>query len=286
MKSVKRSAPSTLPGAGTGGAASPAPPRSPAPQPPSGPRPGARRPITPTGGQGATSGREAGGGRQEAEPPEQEEEAEEPGPPRGSYNLPQDADAGGGVDGDDGERVQCGTCGRRFLPDAYEKHSRVCAKVFAGKRKVFNSAKARVAGTDAAAYNRTTGAGKGSTSKPGGGGGGGAAASSGGGGGAGSVPKWKAQSEMLRAAMANMRDVKAALARGEDIRNIPVVPSAPDPSLVQCPHCGRRFNENAASRHIPSCANTQAKPKFLKAGTGGSGKGAPQSKKLPVYGRV
>jgi hypothetical protein len=34
--------------------------------------------------------------------------------------------------------------------------------------------------------------------------------------------------------MANMRDVKAALARGEDIRNIPVVPSAPDPSLVQC----------------------------------------------------
>jgi hypothetical protein len=48
------------------------------------------------------------------------------------------------------------------------------------------------------------------------------------------VPKWKAQSEALRAAMQNMRQVTAAMARGEDIRNIPVVPSAPDPSFMQC----------------------------------------------------
>lgn len=33
------------------------------------------------------------------------------------------------------------------------------------------------------------------------------------------------------------------------------------------PHCGRRFNQKAAERHIPSCANTMAKPKFLKAGS-------------------
>ncbi|GFH24227.1 uncharacterized protein HaLaN_21979, partial [Haematococcus lacustris] len=84
--------------------------------------------------------------------------------------------------------------------------------------------------------------------------------------GAGPMPAWKAQSESLRAAMQNMRLVKAALARGEDIRNIPVVPSAPDPSFIQCPHCGRRFNQKAAERHIPSCATTSARPKFLKAG--------------------
>lgn len=42
------------------------------------------------------------------------------------------------------------------------------------------------------------------------------------------------QSEGLRAAMQNMRAVKAALARGENIKDIPVVYSAPDPSLIQC----------------------------------------------------
>lgn len=99
----------------------------------------------------------------------------------------------------------------------------------------------------------------------------------------GGAPKWKAQSEALRSAMANMREVTKALANGEDIRNIPVVPSAPDPSYVQCPHCGRRFSQQAAERHIAACANTAAKPKFLKAGTGGSGQGAPKSKPLPRY---
>ena len=89
------------------------------------------------------------------------------------------------------------------------------------------------------------------------------------------------QSESLRAAMENMRQVNAAIARGDPLP--PPVLSAPDPSLVQCPHCGRRFNDKAAERHILSCANTQHKPKFLKRGTGGSGAGAPQSKPLPNY---
>ena len=47
--------------------------------------------------------------------------------------------------------------------------------------------------------------------------------------------------------------------------------AAPDPSLVQCPHCGRRFNENAAERHIPKCKDIIAKPNFLKRGNGLAG---------------
>ena len=39
----------------------------------------------------------------------------------------------------------------------------------------------------------------------------------------------------------------------------PVAPSAPDPSLIPCPNCGRRFNETAAERHIPKCADIKAK---------------------------
>lgn len=66
------------------------------------------------------------------------------------------------------------------------------------------------------------------------------------------------------------------LAAGESLASMPYEPSAPDPSLIPCPHCGRRFNEKAAQRHIEACARTVHKPKFLKAGTGGAGRGAPQ----------
>jgi len=32
-----------------------------------------------------------------------------------------------------------------------------------------------------------------------------------------------------------------------------------DPSLVQCPHCGRRYSEKAADRHIPQCLDIKAR---------------------------
>ena len=44
--------------------------------------------------------------------------------------------------------------------------------------------------------------------------------------------------------------------------------SEPDPSFVPCPHCGRSFNETAAARHIPRCANTKARPTRLMKGSG------------------
>ena len=71
--------------------------------------------------------------------------------------------------------------------------------------------------------------------------------------------KWKQQSEMFRQAMKSSRDVTKALESGAPLP--PSVASAPDPSLIPCPHCGRRFNEKAADRHIPQCQNIKAKPK-------------------------
>ncbi len=87
-------------------------------------------------------------------------------------------------------------------------------------------------------------------------GGGSAVASSGGG-------DWKQKSNALRDAMKSARETSKAIANGEPLP--PPVYSGPDLSLVPCPHCGRRFNDKAAERHIPQCKNIIAKPNRLDA---------------------
>jgi hypothetical protein len=58
-------------------------------------------------------------------------------------------------------------------------------------------------------------------------------------------------------------------ARVRPLSSIPMpVRSEPDPSFIPCPHCGRRFNEQAAERHIPKCKSIIAKPKALSKGGG------------------
>ena len=81
--------------------------------------------------------------------------------------------------------------------------------------------------------------------------------------------KWKQDSIAFREAMKAARDVTKAIASGAPLP--PPVISAPDPSLIPCPHCGRRFNAKAAERHIPQCVNIRAKPSVLKRGAGGGG---------------
>lgn len=45
----------------------------------------------------------------------------------------------------------------------------------------------------------------------------------------------------------------------------PPKPSAPDPSFIPCPHCGRRFSVLAGERHIPHCKNIKAKVRSFSA---------------------
>ena len=60
--------------------------------------------------------------------------------------------------------------------------------------------------------------------------------------------KWKQESNQFREAMKAARQATLAEKTG-DMSLMPAhVPSGPDPSLVQCPHCFRRFNEVAAER--------------------------------------
>jgi hypothetical protein len=41
------------------------------------------------------------------------------------------------------ERVECPTCGRKFVEEALVRHQKVCKKVFVQKRKVFDIKKVR-----------------------------------------------------------------------------------------------------------------------------------------------
>merc|ERR1712183_147042 len=50
----------------------------------------------------------------------------------------------------------CKNCGRNFADDRIEKHEEICLKTAAKKRKVFDMTKARVKGTDAAKYVKSS----------------------------------------------------------------------------------------------------------------------------------
>ncbi|XP_026684392.1 zinc finger C2HC domain-containing protein 1C-like [Diaphorina citri] len=58
--------------------------------------------------------------------------------------------------------------------------------------------------------------------------------------------------------IANIRAAKQAqdfIKNGGDVRDLPPPPPMDTSDLVPCPHCGRKFSESAAERHIPKCAN-------------------------------
>lgn len=183
----------------------------------------------------------------------------------------------------------CPTCSRKFNPLPFEKHVKVCAKVFLDKRKAFDSAKMRLeSNPDLKTFVDEV---KGVSGRPGPGKKGkpGAlerkasakevAAAATATAAAGTASKWKEQSDAFRAAMKNARDVSVALATGAPLP--PPIVSAPDSSLVPCPHCQRRFSASAAERHIPVCQSIRAKPAPLKRGGGGNassgGTGGPSS---------
>lgn len=81
---------------------------------------------------------------------------------------------------------------------------------------------------------------------------------------AGKSAKWKQQSEQFRA---NLRAAKMVEEGGAAYEEAAKQAAAyNDQSLTPCPHCGRTFNEEAASRHIPICARKAKEAQFKKGG--------------------
>lgn len=215
-----------------------------------------------------------------------------------------DGDYGGGeseyVNVNSGNMMQCKNCGRKFNTVSYSKHAKVCAKVFTQSRKVFNSAKQRIQGTDLEEYNRQAmKKGSSGTKKQTSGGTSGPSssgattrASVGGGEPRQAIPKWKLDSMKFRMAMKAAREVSRAEKQSKET-GVPLhllLPAKPSrssmsgygdggygntsgdyddpPDGLRCPTCGRTFNQKAGERHIPQCKNIINKPSRLTKGSG------------------
>ncbi|CAD7924300.1 unnamed protein product [Amoebophrya sp. A120] len=157
-----------------------------------------------------------------------------------------DQDPGGG-DQNEGDRIPCPHCGRRFARKPLEKHVKVCQKVFMKKRKEFNVAAQRMEEEQKQALRKET-----LQEKQ-----------------AGPLvknQKWKTKSEEFRNAIRNARLISVAEKTGGPMPEFTPTSAAAD-DRVPCPHCGRRFAADAAKRHIPKCKDTRAKPNRLIAGS-------------------
>lgn len=156
---------------------------------------------------------------------------------------------------------RCTICGRNFAEDRIAKHREICQKTKSKKRKVFDTTKHRVLGTDAEKYvlsKKKIGAGgskksitAASTTK--------AAVSA-----AADAKKsdWRRKHEEFIQAIRAAKEMQAHLAKGGKLSDLPPPPPSENPDYVQCPHCSRRFNQTAAERHIPKCATMKHnKPK-------------------------
>ncbi|XP_070852674.1 uncharacterized protein [Drosophila suzukii] len=142
----------------------------------------------------------------------------------------------------------CRHCGRHFNTDRLGKHEAVCQRMMSNKRKIFDASKQRIEGTEAEKYNkkpkgtrtRTTYSSaaqqKGLTT---------------------GVKKnnWRKKHEEFIQSIRAAKQVQAHLARGGKLSDLPPPPPSENPDYIQCPHCGRRFNQQAAERHIPKCVN-------------------------------
>lgn len=145
---------------------------------------------------------------------------------------------------DDGTRIPCGSCGRKFNEVALAKHAKICKKVFVQKRQAFDAKAARAPeGLEELKaeekYNKPYGQKakpkakeeRAIAGKP--------------------MPKWKAQSLMFRQAMQASSGGGAKSGGGG--AQAQAVAAAELDDRITCQFCNRKFAEESGKRHIPHC---------------------------------
>ncbi|XP_046629126.1 uncharacterized protein LOC124309452 isoform X8 [Neodiprion virginianus] len=134
--------------------------------------------------------------------------------------------------------LPCSICSRTFKPQSLEKHTKICERAAAKKRKPFDSAKQRIQGTDLAEFLPKQGKRRpiheDKSSKP--------------------KTTWKqTHDEFLRA-------IRAARGEADDVsapRQVAAVAPTTAPTRANekgtCPTCNRQFGIKAYDRHVAWC---------------------------------
>jgi hypothetical protein len=174
---------------------------------------------------------------------------------------------------DDGDRIECDGCGRKFKPESLQKHKKICKKVFQSKRKKFDMKKQRIVDEEHkdilknAEFSEKKGKAKKvdtvleAKKKA-------------------NKEKWKKQSEefrrMLRGtAQADMKDDNILVVKGAP--GTIQKPSEPvyNDDYEHCSICNRRYNSDAFKKHLPHCEKKK-KEAMIKNG----GKNPPTTGKM------
>lgn len=65
---------------------------------------------------------------------------------------------------------------------------------------------------------------------------------------------WRKKHEEFINSIRAAKEMQAHLKKGGKLSDLPPPPPSDYSDYVPCPHCGRKFNQSAAERHIPKCA--------------------------------
>jgi len=134
------------------------------------------------------------------------------------------------------EPIPCEYCDRKFNPISLEKHKKVCEmRPGKPKRKAFDSSKTRTTDPEQV---QLAAEGQKEEKKP-----------------VKKMAKWKAQSSNFRKAIGKLNEESdGGMGKKTEIKE----DEQEEPNdFVKCPTCGRSFNQEAAKKHLPFCANRQ-----------------------------
>lgn len=131
--------------------------------------------------------------------------------------------------------MPCASCNRTFRPEALAKHVKYCEKTLIKKRKVFDSAKQRIQGTDLAEFLPVL------------------------------THKKKVEKSPLRKTPSKWKEKHLELVRairaarvGSSTEDLPPAPLKPS-DHEKCPHCDRYFGPKAFDRHLEWCKEHSAR---------------------------